>query len=134
MSELEATLLAAADVAGSPAQKPTLADQVAAIDAIGVAARIAATQGTRAAIGASAAEIIAIAQHLIRLSKLADLTFDMLTTADAAQDEKQPDQQRRLRHAVRLQIGDVGAALEALGYRNEQPAPQTEKNDGAGQN
>lgn len=132
MSEPEATLPSAAEVPAPASGKPTLADQVAAIDAVALAARICAARGTRAAIAASAAEIIAIAAQLLQLVKLADLTFDMLTTADAAQDEKQPDQQRRLRHAVRLKIGDVGAALEALGYRNEQPAPQTESTNGQG--
>jgi hypothetical protein len=133
VSELEATLPPADEVQAPPPAKPTLADQVAAIDAIEVAARVCASSGTRAAIGASAAEIIAMAAQLLQLVKLADLTFDMLRTANALQDENNPDQQRRLRHAVRLQIGDVGAALEALGYRDEQPpAKQEENSNGQG--
>lgn len=123
MSELEASLPPAPDAPQRPGP-PTLADQVAAVDAVAVAARIIATQSTRAAIGASTTEIIAMARLAIQLVKLADLTFDMLTTADAAQDETRPDQKLRLRHAVKLKISDVGAALEALGYRVEtQPAP-----------
>jgi len=129
MSEPEATLPGAADVPPRSGP-PTLADQVAAIDAVAVAARIVAREGTRAAIGASATEIIAMAQMVMRLTTLADLTFDMLIAADAAYDEQQPDPQRQLRRAARGKIELVGAALEALGYRNS-PAKEEEKPHGS---
>jgi hypothetical protein len=119
-------------VAPAPAP-PTLADRVAAIDAVEVASRIIA-RGTRAAIGASAIEIIAMAHRLIHLTTLADLTFDMLQSADTAQDETLPEQKRRLRAAVRLKVGDVGAALEELGYgQPETTINQTENHDGTRQ-
>jgi hypothetical protein len=109
-----------------PSAKPSLADQVAAIDAVEVAARIVAGQGTRAAIGASAAEIIALAALIMKLAKLADLTFDLLSTADLAVEEKRPEQRKRLTAAVRLQVGDVAGALEALGYGQQQPPKEND--------
>jgi hypothetical protein len=115
--------------------KPTLADQVAAIDAVEVAARIVATQGTRAAIGASTTEIIALAQMTMRLTTLADLTFQMLGTADAYESANDQDARRALKLKVTQGISDVGFALEALGYGAVQPTtiPNEENNDGTRQ-
>jgi hypothetical protein len=109
---------AAPDQAAAPPLAPalpTLAEKVAAVDAVEVASRIMA-QGSRAAIRASTVEIIALADQLIRLSTLADITFELLTLADRRAPDDKPDQVRALNAAVVQQISDVGAALEALGY------------------
>jgi glucosamine 6-phosphate synthetase-like amidotransferase/phosphosugar isomerase protein len=132
MSELEATLPSASDVPPRPA-KPTLADQVAAIDAVEVAARIVATQGTRAAIAASATEIIALAQMTMRLTVLADLTFQMLGTADALQAARDLDARRALKLKVTQELSGVGFALEALGYGAVQPTTITTEENTNGQ-
>lgn len=96
----------------------TLADQIAAIDAVETASRIV-TRGARAAIGASTVEILAMAKHILQLSTLADLTFDMLSTSDqieVARSEEERERQRALRNTLAQKVSDVGAALEALGY------------------
>lgn len=113
MSELEATLPSASD-APAPAA-PSLADQAALIDAVEVASRIV-SRGSRAAIGASTIDIIAMAHRLLQLTTLADLTFKLLSTADLAVAEKRPDVRRSLNAAVQLELSDVGFALETLGY------------------
>lgn len=114
-----------------PATAPTLADQVAAIDATAVASQIMA-YGARAAIGASTVEIVAMAKRLLALSALADLTFDMLATADAVQAERNLDNRKVLQRTFKARVDFVGVSLEALGYgQQQQPAPQQEeKNDG----
>lgn len=106
--------------------RPTLGDQIAAIDALVVAAEIIA-HGSRAAIGASTVEIMAMARHLTRLSDLADLAFDMLATADLIQAQSDPDTRRALQRAVRQKIDVIGVALETLGYGKE--LQQEENND-----
>jgi len=119
-----------------PLVMPTLADQVAFVDALKVAALIMSS-GPRAAIGASTVEILALAKHLLRLQALADLTYEMLSAADALQAAP-PDlgARTRLRREVTQKIGVVGASLEALGYGQQpdeqsQGQPQEEKSDGA---
>lgn len=106
--------------------KPSLADQAALIDAVEVAARIAA-QGARGAIGASTVEIAAMAHRLLQLTMLADLTFKLLLTADAALAETRTDVRRTLNAAVRLEVSDVGFALEALGYGQNEPITSTKE-------
>lgn len=91
---------------------PTL---IASVDPVEVASRICA-QGSRAAIQASTVEIMALADRLIRLTTVADFTFDLLTTADLALAEKNGDTRAELRKLVRQKIDDVGLALEDLGY------------------
>jgi hypothetical protein len=95
--------------------KPTLADHVAVVDAVEVASRIV-VRGARGAIGASTAEIVAMAHHVMRLATLADLTFELLEIADRAVAEKRPEEKRALGHAVKWKCSDVGFALEKLGY------------------
>jgi hypothetical protein len=99
----------------SPALAPTLADQAAAIDAIALAARIVG-HGSRAAIGASTVEIIALARSVLTLSHIADLAFDMLSAADRFHAERNLDTRRAMRRAVDEKIDLLGASLEALGY------------------
>jgi len=101
-------------------QFPTL---LATIDPVEIASRIS-IQGTRGAIGASTIEIVALAKHVIQLTTLADLAFDLLTTADLAMAEKQPEIRRSLAHAVRLKVSDLGFALEAIGYGQDQSAQE----------
>src|SRR5262249_26694024 len=88
---------------------PSFDDQVAA-----VATLIA--RGARAAIGASTIELVAVARHLIALQNVADLTFDMLSSADRLLETKDPDLRRAMQRQVRQKISVVGASLEALGY------------------
>ncbi len=103
---------------------PSFAHQVLAIDAIEVASRIA-VQGSRAAIGASTVEIVAMAHRLLQLATLADLTFELLTTADLTIAETRPETRKSLTQAVRLKVSDVGAQLEALGYGQSQQEEKT---------
>ena len=106
---------------------PSFADQVAAIDAIAVAARIIA-QGPRAAIGASTHEIVAMAVRLVALNRLADLTYDLLITVDQVPTD--PRALSALKALVDTKINAVGVSLEALGYA--QPETAQEKSDGQG--
>ena len=108
------------------ASPPSFADQVALVDATGVAARIAA-HGARAAIGASTVEVVAMASRLMALATLADLTFDMLATADLVQEARDAETRRALKAEVSRRISVVGASLEALGYGQPQPPPQQEE-------
>jgi hypothetical protein len=95
----------------------------ATVDPVEVASRIS-IRGTRGAIGASTIEIVALAKRVLQLTTLADLAFDLLTTADLAMEEKQPEIRRSLAHAVRLKVSDLGFALEAIGYGQDQPAQE----------
>ena len=112
-----------------PVIAPTLADQVAAIDATAVASQIMA-YGARAAIGASTVEIIALAYRLQALSALADLTFDMLANADAVQAERNLDNRKALQRTFKARVNSVGAALEALGYGQQPDTTSQETIDG----
>jgi hypothetical protein len=108
---------------------PTLADQVAAVDAIKVASEIAA-QGKRRALAASTADIIAMAMLLTHLVRLADLTFDMLFTADALESVKSQAARQAIADQVRAKIFTVAGELEALGYGVANPTiTATEKSD-----
>ncbi len=102
----------------------TFADQVALVDAVAVAARIAA-HGSRQAMQASTIEILAIAKHLLCLSDLVDLTYDMLAFADVVQGERDRDTRAVLRRELSQKISVIGASLEALGYgQSTSPAPE----------
>jgi hypothetical protein len=119
----------------SPAKAPTIADQVAFVDALKVATLIMSS-GARGAIQASTVEILALARHLLRLQALADLTYEMLATADLLQAAADLDAKKALRREVTRKIDVVGASLEALGYGQQQPQdqqgkPEEEKLDGA---
>lgn len=104
-----------------PVAAPTLTEQAAAIDATEVAVRIMA-QGARAAIGASTIEIVAMAKRLMALAVLADLTFDMLATADMVHAQRDPEARQALQRAVRQKIDVIGVSLEALGYGQDTQA------------
>lgn len=98
-----------------------LAAQISAVDASAVAESIIghATHHAkqRFAMQASTVEIIAMAAYLLRLQDVADLTFEMFTTAD--QMEAQPrgsDARAELRRDTLEKIAVVGASLEALGF------------------
>jgi hypothetical protein len=108
----------------APEAYPTL---VATVDPIEVASRIT-THGARGAIQASTVEILALADRLIRLATLADLTADMLATADLALAQNNPETRRALTKLVRQKISDVGASLEALGYGQPQTTPSSQEN------
>jgi hypothetical protein len=112
-----------------PAKGPTLADQVAAVDALFVARQIA-TYGTRTAIQASTVEIMALAQFVMRLSALAELTFDMLAAADAVRDETNLDNRKALQRDFACRVDLVGVSLEALGYGHQPETTNQEKPDG----
>lgn len=108
----------------------SFADQVAAVDAIVVASRVA-TQGKRAALLTSTVEIVAMAQLLTALVRIADLTFDMLFTADALEAEKRTAERRAISDQVRAKIFNLAGELEALGYGVDNPTitPVEETND-----
>ncbi|ACF01873.1 hypothetical protein Rpal_3371 [Rhodopseudomonas palustris TIE-1] len=95
--------------------RPSFADQVAAVEAIEVAQRVIALGTRRAALGVSTVETVAMAHRLIALETLAALTFDMLAQCQSAADVD-PAQRDQLRLVTIQHIGDVGAQLEALGY------------------
>ncbi|MGO3934733.1 hypothetical protein [Rhodopseudomonas pseudopalustris] len=96
-------------------QRPSFADQVAAVEAIEVAQRIV-TRGTRrAALGVSTVETVAMAHRLLALETLAAITFDMLAQCQGAA-EVAPAQRDQLRLVTLQHIGDVAAQLERLGY------------------
>ena len=109
---------------------PSLADQIAFVDAVKVASLICA-KGPRSAIQASTVDIIAMAQRLLRLSDLADLTYELLAATDTL-----PPPGPALDAVKRLaseKISVIGASLEALGYGQQcQPVQQEENNDGQG--
>ena len=67
-----------------------------------------------------------MAHRILQLTTLADLTFKMLGTADLAIAETRPETRRALAAAVKLEVSDVGFALEALGY-GQQPSPEETK-------
>jgi hypothetical protein len=108
-----------------------LADQVALVNAIEVATLITA-KGKHFAIKASTVEIVAMAQHLMRLSTLADLTYDMLATADLLPAVRDAEGRNALKRAVSDKISVVGASLEALGYGQQLQSSPEEKSDGQG--
>jgi hypothetical protein len=110
--------------------KPSLADQAAFVDAVAIASRILSS-GARGAIGASTVEIVALAQRLLALQTLADLTFDMLATADQFETVTDLDARTALRREVAQKIAVLGASLEALGFGETQSeTTNQEKNDG----
>ncbi|ETR79170.1 hypothetical protein X566_15480 [Afipia sp. P52-10] len=106
---------------------PELAAQIAAVDAIKVAAAIVA-QGKRAAVAASTVDVIAMAQLLTALVRITDMTFDMLFTADRLDGEASPIVRRAIADQVRAKIFAVAGELEAIGYSVSNPtitAPET---------
>jgi hypothetical protein len=110
---------------------PSFADQVAAVDAIKVAAQIVA-QGKRAALLTSTVEIVAMAQLLDALLRITDLTFEMLATADVAWAAKPGPERRAWVDQLRARIDGVAIQLEALGYGVDRPTiiTTTEKKNG----
>ncbi|WP_420132629.1 hypothetical protein [Rhodopseudomonas sp.] len=95
--------------------RPSFADQVAAVEAIEVAQRVIAHGTRRAALSVSTVETVAMAHRLVALETLAAITFDMLAQCQSAADVD-PAQRDQLRLVTIQHIGDVGAQLEALGY------------------
>lgn len=112
------------------ASPPSFAEQVAAVDTAEVAARIAA-HGARAAIGASTVELVALARRFMALLTIAELTYDMLATADLLPAQDNAEARHALKVEISQKISVIGASLEALGYG--QPTPEEEKTDGASQ-
>ncbi|ETR79318.1 hypothetical protein X566_01410 [Afipia sp. P52-10] len=103
---------------------PELAAQIAAVDAIKVAAAIVA-QGKRAAVAASTVDVIAMAQLLTALVRITDMTFDMLFTADRLDGEASPIIRRAIADQVRAKIFAVAGELEAIGYSVSNPTITT---------
>lgn len=95
--------------------RPSIADQVAATDAIDAAARVLAC-GTRSAISASTIEVLALAQAVLQLHGLAQLTLDMLATADQAATTTDRAALGPLLETLQRQAEGIGGHLETIGY------------------
>lgn len=112
--------------------RPSIADQVAAVDAIAVAARVIAS-GTRSAMGASTVEILALAQAVMQLHLLAQLTVEMLVTADEAATTTDRAALGPLLETLRNQAEGIGNHLVSIGYAPlQQPTTEKEMSNGQG--
>lgn len=113
----------------APAQ-PSFAELVLAVDVPALARKIQ-QQGSRAAMGASTVEIVAMAVQITDLNPIVSDTFDLLVTADALHDERDPAAREVLRASVHKKIRAIAEALLALGYGQQSPTT-TEKEQGNG--